>query len=209
MIDHKKNWKKRGARVRLQSHSKLGLRLVQATAAAHDAEADRAARERLDRRIESLDGGPADLKPPDDHRGAERDPDGSEDDVEAEKQPDDPENNEDGANDEQDANRSLSHGRSVAPEGLDGVPAGDEAAQPLNNERGPYEKDWNGHGAKISLLGFDGQTGGVAPGSSPHVMASAGKTLGLSRLGVWPAPSRTRTHVGTAWVREGCPTDPL
>jgi hypothetical protein len=39
------------------ARSKLGLRLVQASAAAEDAEANRAARERLDRRFEAIDGG--------------------------------------------------------------------------------------------------------------------------------------------------------
>ena len=38
------------------SRSKLGLRLVQASAAVESAEADRAARERLDRRLQALDG---------------------------------------------------------------------------------------------------------------------------------------------------------
>ena len=55
-----KNPVNRGARVRLQSRSKLGLRLMQATAAANDAE-DRAARDRLDRRFARLDETPRSL----------------------------------------------------------------------------------------------------------------------------------------------------
>jgi hypothetical protein len=55
-----------------QSRSKLGLRLVQATAAASDAE-DRAARDRLDRRFEGLDGAfPADVDGGRDRPGGER-----------------------------------------------------------------------------------------------------------------------------------------
>jgi hypothetical protein len=76
--------------------------------AVEDAAEQRGAGERLDRRLEALDGGPAGLKTPEDHRDAKRDPDCSED-ITTDGQPDDPGNDEDGTDDVQDSHRSLSH----------------------------------------------------------------------------------------------------
>ena len=100
-----------------QSRSKLGLRLVQATAAAEDARADREARERLDRRFAGLDA----LAPPaggddtQDQRDAERNTDPGPE-IVADGKPDDPDGDPDHADEDQDAPRSLGHGRSVSAE---------------------------------------------------------------------------------------------
>jgi hypothetical protein len=98
-----------------QSRSKLGLRLVQVSAVAADAEDQRHARERLDRRLEALDAAPA--APDEDQRldERERDEDAAEQRVQSEDQPGDSDAEQGDPSDQQGALGS-GHGRSVSGE---------------------------------------------------------------------------------------------
>jgi hypothetical protein len=103
-----------------QSRSKLGLRLVSAATLAEDAEANREARERLDRRLEALEASPTPQHGDQGQDDSDPENDAAED-VAAENQPDQANGDHDDSRDPLNSRRMEVHRRSLsAPKGPGG-----------------------------------------------------------------------------------------